>query len=176
MELKDLTKPLLVIKMEEFKGEYSHESIEKFDNHDEGYIFVRATDEEGYWKDYITVSYDIQEDLLLSIDEVNNYIEDGYTEIRVFYSTFRDSFNLDMSSDDIEDDYEDFFMTAFECLTGAEDRDYYLSTDIEYDVLYSDPYEGYHLFTVCDNEYSTYMGDDEKDIIEMVEREMNSAE
>jgi hypothetical protein len=77
-----------------------------------------------------------------------------------------------MSSDDIEDDYEDFFMVALECLTGAEDRDYYLSTNLEFDVLYSDPYEANHLFTVHDNEYFTYMGDDEKEIVEMVEKEI----
>jgi hypothetical protein len=32
--------------------------------------------------------------------------------------------------------------------------------------------EANHLFTVHDNEYFTYMGDDEKEIVEMVEKEI----
>lgn len=173
MELKDLTRPLLVIKMEEFKEDYTKENVEKFDNHDEGTIFIRGVNEDGEWLDYICPACDIQEELGYALGMAVSFVEDGYTDIKVFYSTYENIFNLDMSSDDIEDDYEDFFMVALECLTGAEDRDNYLNTDIEYDVLYSDPYEGYHLFTVCDNEYSTYMGDDENEIVEMVEREMD---
>lgn len=173
MELKDLTRPLLVIKMEEFKEDYTKENVEKFDNHDEGTVFIRGVNEDGEWLDYICPTCDIQEELGYALGMAASFVEDGYTDIKVFYSTYENIFNLDMSSDDIEDDYEDFFTVALECLTGAEDRDNYLNTDIEYDVLYSDPYEGYHLFTVCDNEYSTYMGDDENEIVEMVEREMD---
>lgn len=171
MELKDLTRPLLVIKMEKFPFEYTLENVAKFDNDTTGALFIRATNEHGEWKDIVLVVAEIKKWLRRYYDRVTEYKEEGYTDVKVLYSTYQGIFGHDTSDFDGIHHYLIFRKCAFDVLTGAEERYYHCSTDI--DVLYYDPYEGYHVFSIVDDEYSMYDGDPDE-VIEMVERETRS--
>lgn len=168
MELKDLTRPLLVIKMEKFPFEYTLENVAKFDNDGTGAVFIRATNEHGEWKDIVAVVAEFKSWLKLYHKRVVLYKEEGYTDVKVFYSTYQGIFGHDTSDYHGIQNYLTFLKCAFEVLRGVEKREYHCSTDI--DVLYYDPYEGYHVFSIVDDEYSMYDGDPDE-VIEMVERE-----
>lgn len=171
MELKDITRPLAVIKMEEFPFEFTLENIAKFDNDGSGAVFIRLTNEHGEWKDLVVVYDEFKRWMKLYHRNVIAYKEEGYTDVKVFYSTYENVFGHEKSGFDGIRNYFTFLKCAFEVLRGVEKRIHHCNTDI--DVLYYDPYEGYHVFSIVDDEYSMYDGDPDE-VIEMVEREIRS--
>lgn len=178
MELKDLTRPLFVIKMEEFPYEFTPENIDKFDyNELHTILFIREVNKDGEWCDSVsdgrpTPATDLKKVLKNQYEYgVIPRKKRGYTDVKVFYSIYKNIFNLDLTDDVDGSVFTKIWRVAFEILCGRERRFHHAAFD--FDVLYYDPYEGYHPFSVINDEYEMYDGN-KYELIEMVEREMCS--